>query len=95
MRNVPLAAVIVFASAGTLASAGQFQQRGAVSSVTVEPGGNDASVVLTVRGSNPCRSVSVDYGDGTVDTQNIGSLPATLNRSGTRELARSGSWCAA
>ena len=77
MRIAPLTAFIVLA-AGSLTSASQFQ-RGAVSSVTVEPGANDAAVVLTVRGSNPCRAVSVDYGDGIVDTPTITSLPATLN----------------
>lgn len=77
MRIAPVTAFIVLA-AGPLVSASQFQ-RGAVSSVTVEPGGNDAAVVLTVRGSNPCRALSIDYGDGTTDTPTIGSLPATIN----------------
>jgi hypothetical protein len=74
-------------AAGALPSASQFQ-RGAVSSVTVEPGANDAAVVLTVRGSNPCRAVGIDYGDGTAITQNIASLPATLHHT----YANSGSY---
>jgi Ca2+-binding EF-hand superfamily protein len=86
MRIAPVTAFIVLAASPLLA-ASQFQ-RGAVSSVSVEPGANDAAVVLTVRGSNPCRAINIDYGDGITENQTIGSLPATLNH----DYATSGSY---
>ena len=55
------------------------QQRGWVSSVT---GAADATgtVQLTVRGTNPCGAVNLDYGDGsTATTHAITQLPVTLS----------------
>jgi hypothetical protein len=55
------------------------QQRGWVSSVT---GAADATgtVQLTVRGTNPCGAVNLDYGDGsTAITHAITQLPVTLS----------------
>jgi Ca2+-binding EF-hand superfamily protein len=54
------------------------QQRGAVSTVGATPGGPGTATTLTVRGSNPCSAVIVDFGDGTSDTQNVKALPATI-----------------
>jgi Ca2+-binding EF-hand superfamily protein len=69
----PLAGLVILAFAG-----GPDAQRGNVSSVTVGRGATDAAVVLTVRGANPCRTITIDYGDGTAQSHDVGSLPATI-----------------
>lgn len=56
------------------------QPRGSVSSIagtsTIFALG---TIRFTVRGTNPCNSVNVDYGDGTVITHEIREVPASLS----------------
>ena len=55
-------------------------QRGAVSAVTVGKAVSGEAAVLTVRGSNPCTTLLVDYGDGTEAAQTVRGLPATISK---------------
>ena len=53
-------------------------QSGGVTSVTANQGNREAVYVFTVSGRNPCNGVSIDFGDGTSDSQNIRGLPVTF-----------------
>ena len=53
-------------------------QRGTVGSVTAAIAPPGEATVLTVSGSNPCSSLRVEYGDGTVETHNIQSMPTNI-----------------
>lgn len=72
MRSGILAAMFIMAAAPVAA------QRGAVSTIVATPANPGAVSTFTVRGTNPCAAVIVDYGDGTTNTQNVKTLPATL-----------------
>jgi Ca2+-binding EF-hand superfamily protein len=54
-------------------------QRGAVSTVAATPANPGAATAITVRGSNPCSAVFVEWGDGTTAAQTVKALPATLH----------------
>ena len=63
------------------------QQRGWVSSVIPAADANTGVVQITVRGTNPCGAVNLDYGDGSgAVTHAISQLPVTIpheyNRAG-------------
>ena len=63
------------------------QQRGWVSSVNPSADANSGLVQITVRGTNPCGAVNLDYGDGSgAVTHAISQLPVTIpheyNRAG-------------
>lgn len=71
MRIQLTAAAVVLALPG-------IEQRGGVTSVTASQGSRKGVFVFTVSGQNPCNGVSIDFGDGTSDSQNIRGLPATF-----------------
>jgi Ca2+-binding EF-hand superfamily protein len=73
--------IIAFAS---LALAGIPQQRGTVGSVTAAVAPPGEATVLTVVGTNPCSSLRVEYGDGTVETHNVQSMPANIRHTYAR-----------
>src|SRR5262245_8909347 len=55
------------------------QATGVVSNVTATSGQNGATV-FTITGTNPCRSVQIDYGDGTQPvTHAVRSLPSAVS----------------
>jgi hypothetical protein len=60
-----------------LALAGAGAPQGAVTEVSAEAPSGRTDVLVTVRGSNPCGAVTVDYGDGTKITHAIVDLPST------------------
>jgi Ca2+-binding EF-hand superfamily protein len=53
-------------------------QSGLVSSISTRPTAAGGDTSFTISGSNPCRAIRVDYGDGTGQTHNITRLPMTL-----------------
>jgi hypothetical protein len=61
-----------------LSDAGVAAQRGVVSSVRATATETDGTILVTVRGSNPCGAVRIDYGDGTAITYPIRDLPVTI-----------------
>jgi Ca2+-binding EF-hand superfamily protein len=69
-------------------------QSGLVSNITARAGAAGADTAFTLNGSNPCPSVRVDYGDGTVQAHNITRLPVTLRHvyevSGTYQVRARG-----
>jgi hypothetical protein len=62
------------------------EQRGFVSGINVRTGSAtaEAPVVLTIRGTNPCEAVHVDFGDGNRGTFPIERVPATITHEYTR-----------
>jgi Ca2+-binding EF-hand superfamily protein len=53
-------------------------QGGLISNITARSGAAGADTAFVLNGSNPCRSVRVDYGDGSVQAHDIERLPVTL-----------------
>ena len=72
MRSGILATVMIMAAVPVAA------QRGTVSTVAATSAEPGAAAVFTIRGSNPCSAVIVDFGDGTTVTANVKALPATV-----------------
>ena len=72
--------LVVATAAATLFFDPQAQpRRGAVSTVVVNPADVNGTVQFAVRGTNPCGSLEVDFGDGTrVATYPIRQLPVTI-----------------
>src|SRR5437773_678034 len=68
----------LLAAAVVLALPGIDQRSGGVTSVTATQGNREAVYVFTVSGQNPCNGFSIDFGDGTSDSQNIRGLPTTV-----------------
>ncbi len=57
------------------------QGTGVVSNVTTSPGQN-GETVFTITGTNPCRAVQIDYGDGSTPiTHAVRALPAAVSHS--------------
>src|SRR6187399_1590307 len=57
------------------------QGTGVVSNVTTSPGQN-GETVFTITGTNPCRAVQIDYGDGSTPiTHSVRALPAAVTHS--------------
>ena len=70
------------------------QGTGVVSNLTVSPGQN-GEMVFTITGTNPCRAVQIDYGDGTTAiTHAVRSLPSAVThafpRAGTYQVRARG-----
>lgn len=77
MRLQPLPAILMLAA---VPLAGQ-QGTGVVSNVAVSPGQN-GEMVFTITGTNPCRAVQIDYGDGSTPiTHSVRALPAAVTHS--------------
>ena len=72
MRSGILAAVMIMGAVPVAA------QRGAVSTVAATSAEPGAAAVFTIRGTNPCSALIVDFGDGTTITPNVKVLPATV-----------------
>ena len=72
MRSGILAAVMIMGAVPVAA------QRGAVSTIAATSAEPGSAAVFTIRGSNPCGAVIVDFGDGTTVTPNVKVLPATV-----------------
>jgi Ca2+-binding EF-hand superfamily protein len=73
--------------------------QGAVSSVTAAAATDGSGTVFTIRGSNPCGAVRIDFGDGTSSTVTVRALPAAIThtylKSGTFRVRVTGvSGCA-
>jgi Ca2+-binding EF-hand superfamily protein len=85
IKSFVLPAVVSLAAAATLAAA---QQRGSVSALSAASDAASFATIFTVRGTNPCGAVNIDYGDGQVITHPIERLPATVSH----EYATAGSF---
>ena len=72
--------LLVATAAATLLFDPQAQERrGSVSTVVVSAADEDGNVQFTIRGTNPCGSLQVDFGDGTrVATYPIRQFPVTI-----------------
>ena len=53
-------------------------QSGLVSSIAARATAAGGDTPFTISGSNPCRTVRIDYGDGTGQSHNITRLPVTV-----------------
>jgi Ca2+-binding EF-hand superfamily protein len=87
MRSIVVALGVVAMVPAAIAG-GLPQIQGGVNAVSAAPESRGTRVVLTVSGSNPCRQVSVDYGDGQIITHPIDRLPAKV----THDYARAGTY---
>jgi hypothetical protein len=77
MRVVITAAAVLVLTAAGHAQSG----RGAVTSLTTEPGVGTGMVRFIVRGQNPCGAVHLEFGDGTDNvTYPISELPWSVER---------------
>ena len=54
-------------------------QRGGVSGVAANAAPAGSPTEFTITGENPCPTVRMAYGDGTVETRIIRSVPATVS----------------
>ena len=89
MRVVAIATAVVFLTAAAQSG------RGAVTSLTTEPGISTGMVRFIVRGQNPCGAVHLQFGDGTDNvTYPIRELPWSVEREYTRtgEFQRACAW---
>jgi len=55
------------------------QTRGWISNLAAAPGDGAGTIQFTLRGTNPCSAISMDYGDGTEITHPIRELPVRLS----------------
>lgn len=78
-----LATAVIFAAAFSTTSMSQ-QNRGVVTSVTVQQGDGVGVYNFIVRGQNPCGAVRLDPGEGGGITHPIHALPTTLVHDYTR-----------
>lgn len=79
MRVVATATAVIFLTAAAQTG------RGAVTSLTTEPGVGTGMVRFIVRGQNPCGAVHLQFGDGTDNvTYPIRELPWSVEREYTR-----------
>ena len=82
MRVVATATAVIFLTALTAAAQ---TGRGAVTSLSTEPGVGTGMVRFIVRGQNPCGAVHLQFGDGTDNvTYPIRELPWSVEREYTR-----------
>ncbi len=80
---------IIFLIAAAVSVDAAAQQRGVVSTVTASRDASAGTYHFTVRGSNPCGAVRLDYGDNTeAITHPVQSLPVTIGY----EYARTGNF---
>lgn len=88
MRTEVIAAVLAL----SLPVAGQ--QRGSVSEISASPAVVGAAMEFTVRGTNPCGTVSIDFGEGAAVIHPIRAVPATIRhtyaRAGTYQVRARG-----
>jgi Ca2+-binding EF-hand superfamily protein len=76
MRVALLAAVLMFVATVPLAAQ---RGTGTVTSLAAAPGVSAGEMVVTVTGTNPCRAITIDYGDGTAPvTHAIRQLPSAV-----------------